>query len=51
MAPAIEFHGVNKWFGKLHVLRGIELAVETGEVPWLEGGRDHLGQQRVPEPE
>jgi glutamate transport system ATP-binding protein len=32
MAPAIEFHGVNKWFGKLHVLRGIELAVETGEV-------------------
>jgi ABC-type polar amino acid transport system ATPase subunit len=32
MAPAIEFHGVNKWFGKLHVLRGIELLVETGEV-------------------
>jgi ABC-type polar amino acid transport system ATPase subunit len=32
MAPAIEFHGVNKWFGKLHVLRDIELAVETGEV-------------------
>ena len=32
MAPAIEFRGVNKWFGKLHVLRGIELAVETGEV-------------------
>jgi ABC-type polar amino acid transport system ATPase subunit len=32
MAPAIEFHGVNKWFGKLHVLRGIELAIETGEV-------------------
>ena len=22
MAPAIEFNGVNKWFGKLHVLRG-----------------------------
>jgi ABC-type polar amino acid transport system ATPase subunit len=32
MAPAIEFRGVNKWFGKLHVLRGIDLAVETGEV-------------------
>jgi glutamate transport system ATP-binding protein len=32
MAIAIEFKGVNKWFGKLHVLRGIELAVETGEV-------------------
>ena len=31
-APAIEFHGVNKWFGKLHVLRDIELAVEPGEV-------------------
>jgi ABC-type polar amino acid transport system ATPase subunit len=31
-APAIEFHGVDKWFGKLHVLRGIELAVEPGEV-------------------
>jgi ABC-type polar amino acid transport system ATPase subunit len=32
MAPAIEFHDVNKWFGKLHVLRGIELEIETGEV-------------------
>jgi ABC-type polar amino acid transport system ATPase subunit len=32
MAPAIEFRGVDKWFGKLHVLRGIDLAVETGEV-------------------
>src|SRR6267142_1348415 len=32
MAEAIRFSGVNKWFGKLHVLRGIELAVETGEV-------------------
>jgi ABC-type polar amino acid transport system ATPase subunit len=31
-ARAIEFHGVNKWFGKLHVLRGIELFVDTGEV-------------------
>jgi ABC-type polar amino acid transport system ATPase subunit len=31
-ASAIEFHGVHKWFGKLHVLRDIELAVETGEV-------------------
>jgi glutamate transport system ATP-binding protein len=32
MAPAIQFSGVNKWFGKLHVLRGIELSVDTGEV-------------------
>jgi polar amino acid transport system ATP-binding protein len=32
MPPAIEFRGVDKWFGKLHVLRGIDLAVETGEV-------------------
>src|ERR1700752_1898189 len=32
MAPAIEFRGVDKWFGKLHVLRGIDLAIETGEV-------------------
>src|SRR5258707_15503801 len=32
MAPAIEFHGVNKWFGRLHGLRDIERAVETGEV-------------------
>jgi len=29
---AIEFHGVNKWFGKLHVLRDIELFIEAGEV-------------------
>jgi ABC-type polar amino acid transport system ATPase subunit len=29
---AIEFRGVNKWFGKLHVLRDIDLAVATGEV-------------------
>jgi ABC-type polar amino acid transport system ATPase subunit len=31
-AAAIEFHGVNKWFGTLHVLRDIELSVESGEV-------------------
>jgi ABC-type polar amino acid transport system ATPase subunit len=30
--PAIEFSGVNKWFGKLHVLRSISLSVATGEV-------------------
>ena len=29
---AIEFRGVNKWFGKLHVLRDIELFIEAGEV-------------------
>ncbi len=28
----IEFHGVNKWFGKLHVLKDINLAIEQGEV-------------------
>jgi ABC-type polar amino acid transport system ATPase subunit len=30
--PAIEFKAVNKWFGRLHVLRDITLAVSTGEV-------------------
>ena len=29
---AISFTGVNKWFGKLHVLRDIDLAIATGEV-------------------
>ncbi|HEU4368370.1 MAG TPA: amino acid ABC transporter ATP-binding protein [Methylomirabilota bacterium] len=29
---AIEFRGVNKWFGKLHVLRDVELFIEAGEV-------------------
>jgi len=32
VAPAIEFKDVNKWFGKLHVLRDITLAIEPGEV-------------------
>src|SRR5262249_3873028 len=31
-ASAIVFNHVNKWFGKLHVLRNIELAVSAGEV-------------------
>jgi glutamate transport system ATP-binding protein len=31
-APAIQFNGVNKWFGKLHVLRRIDLSIEAGEV-------------------
>jgi polar amino acid transport system ATP-binding protein len=30
--PAIEFRAVNKWFGKLHVLRDVTLAVQPGEV-------------------
>jgi ABC-type polar amino acid transport system ATPase subunit len=30
--PAIQFRGVNKWFGKLHVLRDIDLAIASGEV-------------------
>jgi len=29
---AIEFKGVNKWFGKLHVLRDIDLSITKGEV-------------------
>ena len=29
---AIEFRAVDKWFGKLHVLRGVTLAVAAGEV-------------------
>ena len=32
MAPAAEFKLVNKWFGKLHVLRDITLTVEAGQV-------------------
>ncbi len=32
MPPAIEFHRVNKWFGKLHVLRDLSLTVDAGEV-------------------
>src|SRR5262249_22325125 len=31
-ASAIVFTSVNKWFGKLHVLRNIDLAVNAGEV-------------------
>ena len=30
--PAIEFKGVNKWFGKIHVLCDVTLAVAAGEV-------------------
>ena len=30
--PAIAFKGVNKWFGKLHVLRDIDAEVAPGEV-------------------
>ncbi len=32
MAAAIEFRGVNKWFGQLHVLADVSLTVEPGEV-------------------
>jgi polar amino acid transport system ATP-binding protein len=32
MPPAIEFKGVNKWFGSLHVLKDITLEVQPGEV-------------------
>jgi polar amino acid transport system ATP-binding protein len=30
--PIIEFRRVNKWFGKLHVLRDTDLEIERGEV-------------------
>ena len=32
MAPAIEFHDVDKWFGPLHVLVDVSLEVAPGEV-------------------
>ena len=32
MAAAIEFRGVNKWFGPLHVLEDVDRRVEAGEV-------------------
>ena len=32
MPSAIEFKKVNKWFGKLHVLRDVSLCVEPGQV-------------------
>jgi len=28
----IEFKGVNKWFGSLHVLQNIDMHVKPGEV-------------------
>src|SRR5258708_5187871 len=30
--PMVEFHDVHKWFGPLHVLDGIELTVDEGQV-------------------
>ncbi len=30
-APMIEMHGVHKWFGQFHVLKGIDLTVSRGE--------------------
>ncbi len=32
MPPAIEFRGVHKWFGQLHVLADVDLEVASGEV-------------------
>jgi ABC-type polar amino acid transport system ATPase subunit len=32
VAPAIEFDSVDKWFGSLHVLDGVTLEVDAGEV-------------------
>ena len=31
-APVVEFQNVNKWFGSLHVLKGINLSIGKGEV-------------------
>jgi polar amino acid transport system ATP-binding protein len=31
-APVIEFRQVHKWFGPLHVLRGVSMSVQAGEV-------------------
>jgi polar amino acid transport system ATP-binding protein len=36
-APAIEIHGLDKWFGSLEVLRGINLSVPLGEVVCIIG--------------
>jgi polar amino acid transport system ATP-binding protein len=32
VAPMIRFAAVNKWFGRLHVLRNVDLEIATGEV-------------------
>jgi polar amino acid transport system ATP-binding protein len=32
VAPMIRFTGVNKWFGRLHVLRDVDLEIAIGEV-------------------
>src|ERR687888_776118 len=31
-APLLRMEGVNKWFGELHVLQGVDLSVDVGEV-------------------
>ncbi|HET6867503.1 MAG TPA: amino acid ABC transporter ATP-binding protein [Solirubrobacteraceae bacterium] len=35
--PVLEIRGVHKWFGELHVLRGIDLRVNRGEIICLIG--------------
>ncbi len=35
--PMIEIRGVQKWFGRLHVLRGVTLSVKEGEVVVIAG--------------
>ncbi len=32
VAPMIRFTGVNKWFGRLHILRDVDLEIAIGEV-------------------
>ena len=36
-APMVEVESAHKWFGHLHVLRGIDLAVEAGTVTCVLG--------------
>lgn len=35
--PLVKAEGVHKWFGRLHVLKGVEFAVERGQVSCLVG--------------
>jgi len=37
MKPALEVSGLNAWYGESHVLHGVDLAVERGEVVTLLG--------------
>ncbi|MCY4376469.1 MAG: ATP-binding cassette domain-containing protein [Spirochaetaceae bacterium] len=36
-APLLQMRGVQKWFGKVHALRGVDLTVDSGEVVAIVG--------------